>query len=409
MSQTETRLKRLVTGPIVAGLNLAGADGPAAWPRYIRTTDIVGPTRLTQAGVRIDPAAVQGLDVRKNDLLVCRTGSLGTVYSHFLEEPAAFAGYLVRVRPNPLLLEPRYLNYWAQSPSCHHQIAAGAIRATVDNFNATKIANLRIPIHTVARQAEIADFLDRECDRVAQLVSTRESQRRALDDLRASLVHEATADLARAPLKYVARVVDCKHRTAEYVSDGLPLISTREVRRGALVVDDRTRRVAPDDFADLREGGRDPQPGDIIYSRNASVGVAAYVTGEHEVCMGQDVVLISRRPRDSELLSYTLNWGVQEQVRRMSIGSTFSRINVATIRNLVVPDDTPEREAARLTHLRAAFARIDRFEKVSEASISKLAEYRTSLIGEAVSGLMTDQRDEGRFQERSVEAMEASA
>jgi hypothetical protein len=39
---------------------------------------------------------------------------------------------------------------------------------------------------------------------------------------------------------------------------------------------------------DLTGDGRRPRPGDVIYSRNASLG-SAYVETKAEFCMGQDV------------------------------------------------------------------------------------------------------------------------
>jgi type I restriction enzyme S subunit len=72
-------------------------------------------------------------------------------------------------------------------------------------------------------------------------------------------------------------VRDCKHRTAEYVfADGIPIVSTTEIKPGRLSLEN-TRLTTLEDFLDLTEGGRLPQCGDIIYSRNASLGSAAYV------------------------------------------------------------------------------------------------------------------------------------
>ena len=263
--------------------------------------------------------------------------------------------------------------------------ANGAVRTPRLNVADLGEIDAWLPDHD--EQRAIADFLDGQCARIDELRGGLSRQVDAIDDLRRAVTREAVASLRCVPLKHAASVVDCKHRTAEYVSDGgFPLISTREVRRGLLLVDDATRRVCADDFDDLRSGGRDPRRGDVIYSRNATVGVAAYVDGSADVCMGQDVVLITRRPRDSELLSYALNWGVNDQVERLSVGSTFSRINVATIRELIVPDDKPTAEEAATRHVRQAFERFEALENEVAGARQALAEYRDALINEAVTG-----------------------
>lgn len=263
-------------------------------------------------------------------------------------------------------------------------VSSGVVRTP--RINVSDLLEIRLRPLDRPAQTAVADMLDRECQRIAALRSAISRHSSQLDALRSACVREATATLHQVPLKYCASVIDCKHRTAAYLDRGFPLISTREVTRGALHVDQETRRVGPADFADLRDGGRDPRRSDIIYSRNASVGVAAYLSTDLEVCMGQDVVLITRRPRDCELLNYVLNWGVVDQVESLSIGSTFSRINVATIRQLVVPSDSPQREAEALAVVHREFRRLGSLDQTARAFGSRLDEYRDALIVEAVTG-----------------------
>lgn len=166
MTIHSVRIKHLAQIPVVAGLNLPAEDGDPEWPRYIRTTDIDGLFVLKAEAERISPDLIGEYTVKRGDLLFSRTGSLGTVYAHRTDEAAAFAGYLVRVRPDPRRSSPLFLAYWASSADCQRQIAAGAIRSTIDNFNANKVANLVVPFVRLGKQHAIAEFLDRECARI---------------------------------------------------------------------------------------------------------------------------------------------------------------------------------------------------------------------------------------------------
>ena len=71
------------------------------------------------------------------------------------------------------------------------------------------------------------------------------------------------------------QVTDCKHVTPEYVDSGLPVVSTTEVKPGKLTLDG-LRETSYVNFLFMTEGNRKPKRGDLIYSRNASVGSAAY-------------------------------------------------------------------------------------------------------------------------------------
>ena len=93
-------------------------------------------------------------------------------------------------------------------------------------------------------------------------------------------------------------------------------------------------------YDQLIEGKRKPNPGDVIFSRNATVGASAQVTENHPpFAMGQDVCLLSKRNKEfsTEWLLFLMRSGlVQTQLVNMMIGSTFKRINVEEIRNIVL-------------------------------------------------------------------------
>lgn len=173
MSWRATRLRFLVAVPISNGLGLPGIPGEADWPRYIRTTDIAGPRHL-----RDDTRASQPPDVatqasvERGDLLFCCAGSLGVTYLHLSDEPACYAGYLARVRFRRWV-DPRFVAYWAESSICRGQIETGAVRSTIDNFSARKVANLGLLIPDTATQHGVSDFLDRECERIARISAAR--------------------------------------------------------------------------------------------------------------------------------------------------------------------------------------------------------------------------------------------
>ena len=70
----------------------------------------------------------------------------------------------------------------------------------------------------------------------------------------------------------MSRVIDrVDIRTSEYIHDGIPLVSTSEIKPYS--IDYLTKRQVTDtELSLMSEGGRQPTRGDIIYSRNASVG-----------------------------------------------------------------------------------------------------------------------------------------
>ena len=144
-------------------------------------------------------------------------------------------------------------------------------------------------------------------------------------------------------------VTDCKHVTAQFVPQGFPLASIREVQ--SRFVDLTNAKQTTAHFYNLLiEGGRKPRSGDLILSRNATVGEVAQVADWHPpFAMGQDVCLLRKKSNEhsTEFLQAIFQSPViLKQLADLMVGSTFKRANVQQIRNFAVPMPPPPEQRA---------------------------------------------------------------
>jgi len=135
-------------------------------------------------------------------------------------------------------------------------------------------------------------------------------------------------------------VTDCKHVTAQFIRSGFPVASIKEVQ--SRYVDLSNANQTTDIYyKKLIEGGRKPQAGDLILSRNATVGEIAQVGEWHPLfAMGQDVCLLRKKSSkfSTSLLQAIFQSPIIElQLENCMVGSTFRRVNVEQIKNLVIP------------------------------------------------------------------------
>src|ERR1019366_6817629 len=135
-------------------------------------------------------------------------------------------------------------------------------------------------------------------------------------------------------------VTDCKHVTAKFVTQGFPIASIGEgqSRFVNLANAKQTTRF----FSNLLiEGGRKPRTGDVILSRNATVGKVAQVAEWHPpFAMGQDVCLLRKKSAEHStgfLQALFQSPVIANQFASLMVGSTFKRANVEQIRNFSVP------------------------------------------------------------------------
>lgn len=135
-------------------------------------------------------------------------------------------------------------------------------------------------------------------------------------------------------LSDVMLVIDCKHRTPVYVEVGIPLVSPGTIKWGALDLVSPVKRVGKEEYESLMDHCT-VDIGDLVMSRNQSVGIASYVEKDEPFVLGQDTVLIKPKKVDGKFVFYKLQSEVvQRSIIKLAGGSTFSRINLADIRKL---------------------------------------------------------------------------
>lgn len=279
--------------------------------------------------------------------------------------------------------------------------------STVPQINNKHINPLFFPLPSLNEQEKIAQFLDYKTKQIDELIKKKETLIEKLDEKRTALIsHAVTKGLDSSvpmkdsgiewlgeipkhwkiiPIKRFSQIYDCKHKTVSFVDDGIPVASIAQVQNfyiDLLIA----KMTTKEEFIEMIEGGRKPQNGDIILSRNATVGASAIVQDDL-FCMGQDVCLIRPVKANSVFLNYNfLAFFTKSQIDTCLLGSTFKRINVEEVKNLLICLPLLEEQKQIAQYLDQKTAQIDQQKAKIKEAIELLKEYRTSLITNAVTG-----------------------
>lgn len=245
-------------------------------------------------------------------------------------------------------------------------------------------------------QNSIVAYLDKKNNEIDKFIRNKERLNELLEEeKRVVIAKEITGeflesknpnDWNKIPLKSACKVIDCKHITPIYSTEGIPIVSPGELKP-YLIDYSGLRFVSLSDFKKLTEGGRLPISGDILYSRNASVGSACYVDGVSDFCMGQDVCLIRSKKFYSKYLEHQLNSDiVLNHVESILIGATIRRINISEIKRLKLfcpPIDIQTKICRQITN---STTKIDLAISKAQKEILSIKEYREALITDLVTG-----------------------
>ena len=283
-----------------------------------------------------------------------------------------------------------------------------ATGSTYDAVTASDVGDLPLLLPHRREQRAIAAFLDRETAKIDALVTKKKRLIELLREKRTALITRAVTRgldpniamkdsgvewLGKVPKHWDAgalsrwwTVLDCKHRTVPFLDEGMAVASIGEVHGLKVDLSD-ANRTSIEEYEKMIEGEREPRIGDIIYSRNATVGEAAIVDNNEPFCLGQDVSLIRAVSDHPLFLLYTLRSRVVlAQLEALMVGTTFKRINVGQIKKffVAVPPRSEQEDIAQYAQdiYDAIGSLIDR---VHEA-IEHLKEFRTALISAAVTG-----------------------
>ena len=150
---------------------------------YLRMNNITEDGKLNIQNLKYIDIPEKDLEkyvVRKGDVLFNRTNSIelvGKTCIYELNFDMVIAGYIIRIRTNNNILNPRYLSEFLNFPSTKkflRNIAKGAVNQA--NINAKELQDISVPLPPLALQNEFAEF-------VAQVDKSQLAIQKSLEEL----------------------------------------------------------------------------------------------------------------------------------------------------------------------------------------------------------------------------------
>ncbi|UUZ77386.1 restriction endonuclease subunit S [Polaromonas sp. P1(28)-13] len=266
-----------------------------------------------------------------------------------------------------------------------------------------------------AEQERIANFLDDKTARIDALIAEKELLVSVLPQLRAEAIDHAVLGselLARgAPLKglevlgsipagwtpsrmkfEIQYVTSGSRGWADFYADeGALFVRIGNLTRDSIELDlSDIQRVA---LPDAAEGIRARvQPGDLLISITAYLGSIAVAPEDvDEAYVSQHVSLA--RPNQERALPEWLGYVVLSSVGRtffelQAYGGTKVQLSLEDIHELPVPLPDKHIQAVRIARLKRRLSQLFQLSAHAREHISRLREYRSSLISAAVTGQM---------------------
>lgn len=123
-----------------------------------------------------------------------------------------------------------------------------------------------------------------------------------------------------------------------YTSEGVPFVRIQDYNEKEISISGSTNYIRPYLYETLKKNHK-PLPGEIIYSKDGTVGRAFVVPKDnHEFVVSGGILILNPCDIDNYYLAFVLNsLIVKSQANRKSIGAVIQHLSIEEVKNLKIP------------------------------------------------------------------------
>ena len=276
------------------------------------------------------------------------------------------------------------------------------------------LADEQIVLPQQQKQKAIADYLDNKCNKIDQTIEKEKQVIEKLKEYKQSVITEAVTKglnpdvkmkdsgvewIGEIPEHWLCKklkgitnqIIDGTHSTPNYQEDGIPFLRVTDITTDDGVNQDinwdKTAYINEREHNELIKRCN-PQKGDLLVSKNGTIGVPKIVDWNREFSIFVSLCLIKVKEEISvEFLYYyfksSLIW------TEIAIGGktgTITNLHLDKIREFKIPLPNKDEQQQIVNYLDKKCSAIDKLISNKEKVIDKLTEYKKSLIYECVTG-----------------------
>jgi len=350
--------------------------------------------------------------VRIGDVLLVKDGAtIGkTAYVYALPKLAALNEHVFLLRGKKEI-DQKFLFYFIFSNTAQEQINLSITGSAQPGLNRKFKLILMLSLPTLSEQRVIADFLDLEMARINSVISRQTQMLELLKEKRSAIITQAVtkgikpkANMKPSGVEWVgdipegwevwrlrrlcSRVTDGAHISPDISSEDYPFASTVDITNGHVDLINCIY-TSTSCYTYLVRTGCKPFIGDVLFSKDGTVGKTAVVNFKSDFVVASSLVIITPKKSllNTAFLNYYLNNNLlqQEIILQMS-GTAIQRISVDKVGRLLIALPPIAEQNNIVNFLDYETEKIDALVRKIEKQIKLLNEYKQSLITHAVTG-----------------------
>lgn len=385
--------------------NLFYKDGIIDWVKPDNITDgyelLKSKDRLSLEGVK------NARIVPPNSTLVCAIGTIGKLAMNKKK-------LTTNQQINTVIFKKINKKYgFYMLISMKEELKKYSNKVVVSILNKTVMENLKIIVPSPFIQELICLFLDSKLSDIDSLISLKEKQIKLLEEQRQAMITEAVTNglnlnvkMKDSGVKWIGKIPEhwevtkIKYttyvkgrigwqglRSDEFIDDGPSLVTGTDFKNGRIdwkncyhISEERYNEAVP---IQLKED-------DLLITKDGTIGKLALVKEMPEKAILNSGIFLTR-PLMNKYINNYLYWNLtsasfSQYIRTMETGSTIKHLYQETFVNYSYAVPPKDEQESISYYLNTETKKLDIIKQSILTQISKLEEYRQSLIHEAVTG-----------------------
>lgn len=277
-------------------------------------------------------------------------------------------------------------------------------------LNAETLMNYPVIVPSYAEQRKIADYLDDKCSKIDTIIAKQEKIIEKLNDYRIATITDVVThgiqnekstkesgvpfigDIPKSwivtKLKYMTDAIgDGIHSTPVYDEAGkIHFVNGNNIGKDFIEFKENTNTINDSEYSHYKEPLMTENT-ILITLNGATYGKTSFYHNE-KILLGKSAGYITlKNGENREYVRYYLQSSIAKLIMELSLlGSTIANLSLRTLNDFIIIYPPLQEQKEIVIHLNSVCASIDKQVACREQLISKLTEYKKSLIYECVTG-----------------------
>lgn len=282
--------------------------------------------------------------ITDGDILIVKdgatTGKVSMVDEQFPYDEAAVNEHVFRLRVDEQRAFPRFVYWFLRSRRGQVGILADYHGAAIGGIGRTFVTRVQLPLPALEEQRHIAAILDK-----AHILEKKcREAGRVFEKLLESEFLSRFGEMGETkyPLKALgevcSKITDGVHKTPTYIRDGVPFLRVTDIQDPEIDWPS-TKKISQEEYDYIVRYCR-PEKGDVLLSKNGTIGIPKLVTWERQFATFVSLALLkpNRKVLTGEYLeSFLLTKDAMRQATQHAKTLTVTNLHLNEIAQIRIP------------------------------------------------------------------------